>query len=92
VLLVHSAFADGSMWASVISELQPPGIDVVAVASALRSLSSDAAYVAGAVAEIDGPILLAGHGTVVQRSRTTVGPAGVLVCRESRRLGRGGAG
>ena len=61
VLLVHGAFADGSMWAGVISELQAAGIGVVAVASPLRSLASDAAYVASAVAEIDGPVLLAGH-------------------------------
>ena len=43
VLLVHGAFADGSMWAGVISELQAAGIGVVAVASPLRSLASDAA-------------------------------------------------
>jgi pimeloyl-ACP methyl ester carboxylesterase len=91
VLLVHGAFADGSMWAGVITELQAAGIDVIAMASPLRSLTSDAAYIASAVAEIDGPILLVGHGTVVQRSRTTVGP-GVFSYAESRRLGRGGAG
>jgi len=79
VLLVHGAFADGSMWAGVISELQAARIDVVAMASPLRGLTSDAAYVASAAAEIDGPILPAAHGTVVQRSSTTVGPAGVLV-------------
>ena len=58
MLLVHDAFADGSMWAGVITELQAAGIGVIAVASPLRSLTSDAAYVASA-AEIDGPILLA---------------------------------
>ena len=62
MLLVHGAFADGSMWAGVITELQAAGIDVIAVASPLRSLTSDAAYVASVAAEIDGPILLAGHG------------------------------
>ena len=50
MLLVHGAFADGSMWAGVISELQAAGIGVFAVASPLRSLASDAAYVASAVA------------------------------------------
>jgi pimeloyl-ACP methyl ester carboxylesterase len=71
VLLVHGAFADGSMWAGVISELQAAGIGVVAVASPLRSLASDAAYVASAVSEIDGPVLLAGHdygGSVISVS------------------------
>ena len=61
MLLVHGAFADGSMWAGVISELQATGIGVIAVASPLRSLTSDTAYVASAIAEIDGPVLLAGH-------------------------------
>ena len=61
MLLVHGAFADGSMWTGVIRELQAAGIGVVAVASPLRSLASDAAYVASAVAEIDGPVLLVGH-------------------------------
>jgi hypothetical protein len=37
---MHGAFADESMWASVISELQAARIDVVAVASPLRSLAS----------------------------------------------------
>jgi pimeloyl-ACP methyl ester carboxylesterase len=62
VLLVHDAFADGSMWAGVITALQAAGIGVIAVASPLRSLTSDAAYLASVAAEIDGPILLAGHG------------------------------
>jgi len=62
VLLVHDAFADGSMWTGVITELQAAGIGVIAVASPLRSLASDAAYLASVAAEIDGPVLLAGHG------------------------------
>jgi pimeloyl-ACP methyl ester carboxylesterase len=41
---VHGAFADGSMWAGVITELQAVGIDAVAVSSPLRSLTSDAAF------------------------------------------------
>jgi pimeloyl-ACP methyl ester carboxylesterase len=76
VLLVHGAFADGSMWAGVITELQATGIDVIAVASPLRSLTSDAAYVAGAVAEIDGPVLLAGHdygGAVITAAGSVAG-------------------
>jgi pimeloyl-ACP methyl ester carboxylesterase len=76
VLLVHGAFADGSMWAGVITELQAAGIDVTAVASPLRSLTSDAAYIAGAVAEIDGPVLLAGHdygGAVITAAGSVAG-------------------
>src|SRR6516164_4095481 len=62
VLLVHGAFADGSMWAAVIIELQAAGVEAIALANPLRSLASDAAYIAGAAAEIDGPVMLAGHG------------------------------
>ena len=47
VLLVHGAFADGSMWAGVIAELQAAGIGVIALANPLRSLASDARYAAG---------------------------------------------
>jgi pimeloyl-ACP methyl ester carboxylesterase len=61
VLLVHGGFADGSMWAAVITELLAVGIDSVALANPLRSLASDAAYITGAVGEIDAPVLLVGH-------------------------------
>jgi pimeloyl-ACP methyl ester carboxylesterase len=61
VLLVHGAFADGSMWAGVIAELQAAGIGVIALANPLRSLASDACYAARVAAAIDGPVLLAGH-------------------------------
>ncbi len=44
VLLVHGAFADRSIWADVIPELQGAGVGVIAVANPLRALASDAAY------------------------------------------------
>ncbi|MER6514894.1 alpha/beta hydrolase [Nonomuraea sp. NPDC001636] len=61
VVLVHGAFADASSWAGVIAELQDSGIPVTAVANPLRGLATDAAYLAGVVAAIDGPVLLVGH-------------------------------
>jgi pimeloyl-ACP methyl ester carboxylesterase len=61
VLLVHGGFADGSMWADVITELRETGIEAIALANPLRSLASDAAYIASAAGEIGGPVLLAGH-------------------------------
>ncbi len=76
VLLVHGAFADGSMWAGVIAELQAAGIGVLAPANPLRSLSADAGYIASVAGEIDGPVLLAGHsygGAVITTARSTVG-------------------
>jgi pimeloyl-ACP methyl ester carboxylesterase len=61
VLLVHGGFADGSMWAGVIADLQAAGIGVIALANPLRSLASDARYAARVAAAIDGPVVLAGH-------------------------------
>jgi pimeloyl-ACP methyl ester carboxylesterase len=61
VLLVHGAFADASIWAEVIAELQAAGIGVRATANPLRGLAADAAYLASVAGAIDGPVLLAGH-------------------------------
>ncbi|SPE99568.1 alpha/beta fold hydrolase [Streptomyces sp. MA5143a] len=60
-LLVHGAFADASSWAGVVEELQSHDIPVVAVPNPLRGLASDAAYIASAAAQIDGPVVLVGH-------------------------------
>src|SRR6266581_1305490 len=76
VLLVHGGFADGSMWAAVIAELQAGGIGVIALASPLRGLASDAAYVVGVAGGIDGPVLLAGHsygGAVITAAGSAAG-------------------
>ncbi|MER6577333.1 alpha/beta hydrolase [Nonomuraea sp. NPDC001023] len=61
VVLVHGAFADAASWSGVIAELQRDGVPVVAPPNPLRGLASDAAYVASVVAQIDGPVVLAGH-------------------------------
>lgn len=61
VVLVHGAFADASGWAGVIELLQAEGIPTFAPANPLRSVSSDAAYIASAVSQIPGPVLLVGH-------------------------------
>jgi pimeloyl-ACP methyl ester carboxylesterase len=82
VLLVHGAFADGSIWAGVIPELQGAGIGVIAVANPLRTLASDAAYVAGIAAAIDGPVVLAGHsygGAVITAAGVAAGNIAGLV-------------
>ncbi|WP_433519296.1 alpha/beta fold hydrolase [Nonomuraea sp. CA-143628] len=71
VVLVHGAFTDASSWAGVIAELQASGIPVTAVANPLRGPAIDAAYLAGVVAAIDGPVLLVGHsygGVVITRA------------------------
>ncbi|MEE1831124.1 alpha/beta fold hydrolase [Streptomyces sp. SP17KL33] len=61
VLLVHGAFADASSWAGVVEELRGQGIPVRALPNPLRGLASDAAYVASAAAQVDGPVVLVGH-------------------------------
>jgi pimeloyl-ACP methyl ester carboxylesterase len=61
VALVHGAFADSSSWNGVIPLLQQAGVNVVAIPNELRSVSGDAAYVASAVNQIPGPVLLVGH-------------------------------
>jgi pimeloyl-ACP methyl ester carboxylesterase len=61
IVLVHGAFADSSSWDAVISKLTAKGYNVVAVANPLRSLKSDAAYVASVLATIKTPVVLVGH-------------------------------
>ena len=76
MLLVHGAFADGSMWSGVIAELQAAGIGVIAPANPLRSLGSDAGYIASVAGEIDGPVMLAGHsygGAVITAAGSMAG-------------------
>lgn len=61
VVLVHGAFAESASWDAVIEQLHDHGVDAVAVANPLRSVSGDAAYVRDVVAALDGPVLLVGH-------------------------------
>jgi pimeloyl-ACP methyl ester carboxylesterase len=71
VLLVHGAFADGSIWATVIGRLLDAGVDVTAAANPLRGVAIDAAYVGSLANAIDGPVLLVGHsygGVVISQA------------------------
>jgi pimeloyl-ACP methyl ester carboxylesterase len=61
VVLVHGAFADASSWTGVIERLQAEGVTVVAPANPLRGISIDSAYVAGVLAETEGPVIAVGH-------------------------------
>src|SRR5665213_4460881 len=61
IVLVHGAFADASTWNGVIELLQAQNFTVVAPPNPLRGLTSDSAYIASVVNQIDGPVLLAGH-------------------------------
>src|SRR3954464_589361 len=61
VALVHGAFADSSGWNDVVAQLLADGVRVRAVSNPLRGLAHDAAYVASALAAIDGPGPARGH-------------------------------
>lgn len=61
IVLVHGAFADASSWNGVIENLRAQGYSVLAAANPLRSLASDAAYIASLLDTIEGPVVLAGH-------------------------------
>lgn len=61
VVLVHGAFAGSSSWNGVISRLTAKGFPVIAVANPLRSVRTDASYVATVVDTIHGNVVLVGH-------------------------------
>jgi len=61
VVLVHGAFAESASWNGVIENLQAQGVDAVAVANPLRSVTSDAAYLRDVIAGLGRPVLLVGH-------------------------------
>ncbi|NJO41624.1 MAG: alpha/beta hydrolase [Cyanobacteria bacterium RU_5_0] len=68
IVLVHGAFADSSSWNGVLTKLIAAGYSTIAVANPLRGIRSDGNYVASAIRDIKGPIVLVGHsygGTVI---------------------------
>jgi pimeloyl-ACP methyl ester carboxylesterase len=61
VVLVHGAFAESSSWNGVTERLLARGYLVIAVANPLRSVKTDAAYVADLLDSIRGPVILVAH-------------------------------
>ena len=61
IVLVHSAWADGSCWSKVIALLQAKGFNVVAVQNPLTSLADDVEATKRVIALQDGPVILVGH-------------------------------
>jgi pimeloyl-ACP methyl ester carboxylesterase len=61
VVLVHGAFADASGWNGVAARLVHDGYPVIAPANPLRSVSTDAAYLASVLATLSGPVVLVAH-------------------------------
>jgi pimeloyl-ACP methyl ester carboxylesterase len=81
VLLVHGAWADGSCWNQVISNLSADGYNVTAVQLPLTSLSDDAAVVQRALARETGKVLLVGHsygGVVITQAGIDPKVAGLV--------------
>ena len=61
IVLVHGAYADSSSWNGSINALRRTGHPVIAAANPLRGIDSDADYLRGVLASIEGPVVLAGH-------------------------------
>jgi pimeloyl-ACP methyl ester carboxylesterase len=82
IVFVHGAFADASGFGAVTGRLQDRGYTVLSPADPLRGPASDAAYVAGVLKTIKGPIVLVGHsygGAVISEAATQVPDVKVLV-------------
>jgi pimeloyl-ACP methyl ester carboxylesterase len=82
VVLVHGAFADASGFRGLYDELLREGVSVVAPPNPLRGLSGgDAEALKGVIAEIDGPVVLAGHsygGSVITAAGTAENVVGLV--------------
>ncbi len=62
IVLVHGAWADGSSWNAVASELRSQGFTVFAPPNLLRRVAVDAPYIASFLAQrTSGPVVLVGH-------------------------------
>jgi len=61
VVLVHGALTGASVWDGVSQKLQATGLNTIAPAMPLRSLQSDANYLAAFIKTLDGPVVIAGH-------------------------------
>jgi pimeloyl-ACP methyl ester carboxylesterase len=73
ILLVHGAFADGSIWGQVIESLQLKGFNVVASQLPLTSLAADVRTVQRDLVSLHGPTVVVGHsygGAVITQAAT----------------------
>jgi len=83
IVLVHGAWADGSSWNAVSTELQGQGFTVLTPPNLLHGVASDAAYVGSFLAQRTiGPVVLVGHsygGVVITNAGTAGGDVKALV-------------
>ncbi len=83
IVLVHGAWADGSSWNPVSTELQAQGFTVLTPPNLLRGVSADAGYIASFLAQrTTGPVVLVGHsygGVVITNAGAGGGDVRALV-------------
>jgi pimeloyl-ACP methyl ester carboxylesterase len=83
IVLVHGAWADGSSWNAVASEVQRQGFTVYAPPNLLRGVATDAPYISSFLAQrTSGPVVLVGHsygGFVITNAATGGGDVRALV-------------
>jgi pimeloyl-ACP methyl ester carboxylesterase len=83
IVLVHGAWADGSSWNAVSTELQAQGFTVLTPTNLLRGVEGDAAYVASFLTQrTTGPVGLVGHsygGVVITNAGARGGDVRALV-------------
>lgn len=83
IVLVHGAWADGSSWNPVSTELQGQGFTVLTPSNLLRGVAGDAAYVASFLTQrTTGPVVLVGHsygGVVITNAGAAGGDVRALV-------------
>jgi pimeloyl-ACP methyl ester carboxylesterase len=92
IVFVHGAFADASGFGAVTRRLQERGYSVLSPANPLRGPASDAAYVAGVLRSVKGPIVLVGHsygGAVISEAARGVGNVKALVYLDALALDAG---
>jgi pimeloyl-ACP methyl ester carboxylesterase len=83
IVLVHGAWADGSSWNAVSTELQGQGFTVLTPPNLLRGVPIDAPYIASFLAQrTTGPVVLVGHsygGFVISNAALDGGDVKALV-------------
>jgi pimeloyl-ACP methyl ester carboxylesterase len=61
VIFVHGAYAESSSWNGVLEPVAAAGHRVIAFATPLRSVASDAALLSALLGTVEGPVVLVGH-------------------------------
>jgi pimeloyl-ACP methyl ester carboxylesterase len=83
IVLVHGAWADGSSWNAVATDLRTQGFNVLTPTNLLRGVAADADYISSFVGQrTSGPVVLVGHsygGFVITNAAAGGGDVRALV-------------